>query len=467
MLKPPDAEKLSLQSWRERAPQEYGFDGTTRLLSLLLETTGFGDEAGRSDLTRAATRDIAGVMAVADRLGKAGGDLTYSWLSLAALLGDEAACAQIAAELVRQSARRRAFGRRREARQLSTLAERWIESLVAELSAAFGEQRHTLAKRILANCPSAIAKAIDHNPAAPPSSAVSLVVLPRGIPNMKNDRDDKMLIEAWKSLTTALPCAPGVPAHVMKTVLTLEFPWMEEIIATIAGELRFREVIGLAFFHLRPLLLVGPPGCGKTAFARRIAELSGVAFGELSAAGSSDNRLLAGTARGWGTAQPGFVLQLIRRSQVANPVILIDELDKTRADGRNGDIRQTLLSLLEPVTARAWPDECLCSPADLSAVSWLFTANDVGPLKGPLLTRLRVVSVPLPRREHCDAIFEGVKRDIERQWGLGAGRLPSLLPAIEKRLRQACQQGISLRRLRCAYERALQLTEISWRGPLH
>lgn len=148
---------------------------------------------------------------------------------------------------------------------------------------------------------------------------------------------------------------------------------------------------------------------------------------------------------------------MIRRTQIANPLILVDEIDKTRPDGRNGDIRQTLLGLTEATTARAWLDECLCTPADLSHVSWILTANDPHPLKGPLLTRLRVVAVPTPGPEHLDAILAGIRRDLEQQWGLPPGALPDLTPAVRDRIGRAFRRGVSLRRVRTAYEGIVKL----------
>src|SRR3546814_13268954 len=98
--------------------------------------------------------------------------------------------------------------------------------------------------------------------------------------------------------------------------------------------------------------------------------------------------MLQGTARGWASAQPAFPLILMRRCGTANPVIVVDEIDKAQAT-HNGDVRATLLSLLERETARAWPAERLLAACHLGEVSCILTANGTEQRAPPLLSRLR------------------------------------------------------------------------------
>ncbi len=295
--------------------------------------------------------------------------------------------------------------------------------------------------------------------AAPPSDTLHLgptLVVVREIAGVHGDKEDKAFIEAWKPLTKPLRLAAGPALDLLRAVLAAEFPWLIDAIDRIVGDLILRRSAGVAWDLWRPTLLVGPPGSGKTRFARRAAELLGTGFGEVNAAGSSDNRALQGTARGWASTSPSSVLHVMRRSGTANPVILVDEIDKTKADGRNGDIRATLLTMLEPISARSWPDEALMANADLSAVNWLLAANDVIPIRGPLLTRLRVVEVPNPGSEHLPAILAGIRRDLARELGVRGEDLPRLEPEIEARLAEAMDRGVSLRRLRAAFVAGIQ-----------
>ena len=269
-----------------------------------------------------------------------------------------------------------------------------------------------------------------------------------------NGSNDKHIIATWKFLTQPVALAAGPDPALLESVLLAEFPWMGAAIAAIVGDLKLRRSAGHGHAHWRPVLLVGPAGSGKTRFARRLAQLIGTGFGEVCASGSSDNRALMGTARAYGTASPTLVLHAMRTSKTANPVLLVDELDKAGGSSRNGDIKQTLLTMLEPISAQCWPDECLMAPVDLSQVNWIATANEANPLRGALLTRLRIVDVPLPKAEHFDSLLAGIRRDLAAD--LGVDDLPTLPSEIEQALKAGFARGVSIRRVQAAVEGALQ-----------
>jgi ATP-dependent Lon protease len=206
-------------------------------------------------------------------------------------------------------------------------------------------------------------------------------------------------------------------------------------------------------------LLAGPPGTGKTRFAHRVAGLMGMGFGEISGAGSSDNRALQGTARGWSSASPSYVLHVIRQTRCTNPVILVDEIDKAAIGNTNGDIRSTLLAMLEPTTAKTWQDECLMASCNLSAVNWILTANDTSKLRGPLLTRLRVISVQAPTIDHFPSVLQSIRRDLASELKISTADLAELSPLAEAHLRKAFARDFSLRRIRAAVESAVKATK--------
>ena len=189
-----------------------------------------------------------------------------------------------------------------------------------------------------------------------------------------------------------------------------------------------------------------------------MAELIGTGYRVIGAGSSSDDRDLAGTAHGWRNHEPGAILRLMRTCGTANPIVLVDELDKAGGSERNGDVRQTLLAMLEPETARAWYDECLQAPCDISAVSWLATANELTPISAPLRSRFSIVQVALPGPDAIGAILDGMRRDIAAEHGLDPAALPQIDPLARRHLADAFGNGRSLRDIRTALRRALAAT---------
>ena len=282
-----------------------------------------------------------------------------------------------------------------------------------------------------------------------------------------NSVEGKKVVSAYESLVGPLSLSgSGVSAETLSIALTLEFPWMEPAIGRLTDDLRLLQVTGTTWVRFRPILLVGPPGVGKTRFARKIARLVGTGYQEVNAAGSSDNRMLAGTARGWASAQPALPLLAMLRGGAANPVCVVDEIDKAGGNGRNGDMRATLLSLLEPETARAWYDECLLASCDLSQVSWILTANDLKTLSPPLLSRLMIVNVDVPAPEHFEALANGILWDICHELSVTRDQLPELEPEVIEVLREHFTRKRSVRQLKNAVTAAMAHAMVGCRSRL-
>ena len=108
-----------------------------------------------------------------------------------------------------------------------------------------------------------------------------------------------------------------------------------------------------------------------------------------------------------------------------------------------------------PTTSQSWLDEALQSHCDISQISWVATGNDVGPLRGPLLNRFRVISVPCPKSEHFDVVFNTILSDIALELGLETNDLPDLAGQVIDRLQAGFRSGRSLRRIKSAVESCL------------
>lgn len=485
-----EAPNLSVASWRRMTPlhlRNIRHDYRAFLLSISV----LPDRA--EVMTKgAADAPVASMMvaaAVRDDIEDDEADLVWAWIALAAVSsnwGDdvaEVAGVAVAARLVTLSTEAMAEDRRHGLR-LRGLALRWADRVADQVGTSnvvehlFGASKsaHVSIQALIESLRSTkqdpeqsssnaadvvraklalgSAKAAEAKRPAPDGKPTLTVV--KEIALGRGGSEDKALAAAWAPLTEPMPLAGGVDPSVLGAALEAEFPWMVEAIEAVVGDLRFRRQAGAAHAHFRPLVLVGPPGSGKTRLARRVASLLGTGFGEVTAAGSSDNRLLQGTARGWSTASPSYVLHIMRSAKAANPVILVDELDKTKPDGRNGDIRATLLTMLEPLSAKAWPDECLMAQADLSQVNWVVCVNDPTPLRGPLLTRLRVVATPMPGPEHCETVLASIARDLAEELGVPPALMPELPAEAKAALKDAFRKGFSVRRIRAAYEGAIR-----------
>ncbi len=141
------------------------------------------------------------------------------------------------------------------------------------------------------------------------------------------------------------------------------------------------------------LCFVGLPGIGKTSVAYSIAEALGREFVRIAMGGMGSVEQLRGQARVFPDAEPGLIIKNLRRAQVNNPVLLLDEIDRVTEQGWSG-IMGVLLELLDPEQNAAFADHYIDYPFNLSEVLFICTANNTRSISNAVLDRLEIIEMP-------------------------------------------------------------------------
>ncbi|MDP9325157.1 MAG: AAA family ATPase, partial [Candidatus Dormibacteraeota bacterium] len=194
----------------------------------------------------------------------------------------------------------------------------------------------------------------------------------------------------------------------------------------------------------RPLLLVGAPGVGKTRRAEAMARALWLPSFTISGGGLSDALSIRGIRSLFTRAQPGLIVSALIETRVMNPVIIIDEVDKLGYGGNYGNPADALLHLLEPQQARAFRDDFIEFPLDLSRVVFVATANNLDAVPRTLRDRFEVVHVePYSADQRRHIASRVVIPGLRQEYGLDRAALTIPTATLEKLLeRHAGDAGL-------------------------
>ena len=231
------------------------------------------------------------------------------------------------------------------------------------------------------------------------------------------DSQDKAMLKRYLDLQSSpIDLLGEINAQKFEDDMMRRAPWLRDAIMNLSRKLNKFTFQKQQVIKGLNILLVGPPGTSKTWFAHQCAQLLKLPSMTISAGGSHDNLVLHGVSRGWSSARPSCVLEFISQKSCANPLFVVDELDKVAIGGHNGSIWDTLLQFLDPENSKNWSDPFLMGSCDVSMVNWIATANSIEQIPAPLLDRFNVIYVNMPTEKDRPILMRSVIESLANEY---------------------------------------------------
>lgn len=198
----------------------------------------------------------------------------------------------------------------------------------------------------------------------------------------------------------------AVPKDVDLSNLRQNFPQFKEVIDFYENSIISLARLNLSF-EVPPILLQGDPGLGKTYFASELAKCLNLSFFEISLATTSATFALCGLNVQWSEGTTGFIANTLAESTLANPIVLIDEIDKSSPDSKYNPMN-VLYSLLESHSAKRFRDEALEIELDASKIIWIATGNYIDNIPAPIQSRMRIFNIKQPNSACMHSVIESI-----------------------------------------------------------
>ena len=248
------------------------------------------------------------------------------------------------------------------------------------------------------------------------------VIVVREIGNSDNDSAKRADKAVTSLVQKPLPLFRSNRLDTFRERMLADFPHAAAAIDDLYWDLTTRDHVAWT-----PRILVGNPGVGKTSFVEAACLVLEIPYLKYPCGGDTDSVSFRGASRKWSTTSPSLPLSLIASHQIANPVIILDEIEKAGTSRYNGNLLDVLLGMMDRKQASGWYDPHVEAPIDLRHVNWLATANSTKGLPPAIRDRFRMVSrIADPAAEHGPHLVKALLRQVVAERGPGAAMIEPL-----------------------------------------